>query len=200
MPSPVEQEAANLAGSLTLRNGQIFHWRAIRPDDAERLQAFHGRLSHQSLFFRFFGEMPVLDRELAERLSRVDYTDRMAIVVTPGTAADEPIVAVARYQRTEPEAAEFALAVEDCWQGQHIGPQILWTLAAYARRRGFTTLIANVLYDNDRMLTLLRRSGFPSVHHLREGRVEARLDITGLDAQTPAEQQRTDSSSAAGEL
>ncbi|MGE5333775.1 MAG: N-acetyltransferase family protein [Nitrososphaerota archaeon] len=196
MPLPVEQEAANLAGTLTLRNGEVFHWRAIRPDDAPRLQAFHHRLSHQSLFFRFFGEMPELSRELAERLSHVDYADRMAIVVTPGTGADEPIVAVARYQRAEPDAAEFAIVTEDRWQGQGIGPQLLRVLAVYARRRGFTTLIANVLYDNDRMLAMLRHIGIPSVHHLREGRVEARLDITGLDAGTPAEQQQTDSPAA----
>lgn len=196
MPSPLEQEGANFAGTLTLGNGEVFHWRTIRPDDAPRLQAFHRRISHQSLFFRFFGEMPVLSRELAERLSQVDYADRMAIVVTPGTDLDEPIVAVARYQRAEPDAAEFAIVIEDRWQGQGMGPQLLHALASYARRRGFTTLIANVLYDNDRMLAMLRHIGMPSVHHLREGRVEARLDISGLDARTPAEQRHTDSSAA----
>lgn len=196
MPSPLEQEGVNFAGMLTLRNGEVFHWRVIRPDDAPRLQAFHLRLSHQSLFYRFFGEMPVLSRELAERLSQVDYADRMAIVVTPGTGPDEPIVAVARYQRAEPDAAELAIAIEDRWQGQGIGPQLLRALAEYARRRGFATLIANVLYDNDRMLAMLRHIGIPSVHRLREGRVEARLDLSGLDVRTPAEQRHTDSSEA----
>jgi GNAT superfamily N-acetyltransferase len=172
------QEAASLGGPLTLRDGAVFSWRAIRADDAERLRAFHSRLSHQTLFYRFFGEMPVLSHELAERLCQVNYRDRMAIVAKSGAGADEPIIAVARYEATEPEAAEMALVIEDRWQGQGIGPQLLMLLAAYARRSGFTTFIANVKYDNDHMLIMLRHSGFPSIHRLREGHVEARLDIT----------------------
>ena len=171
--------------TLTLRDGRVIHMRPIHSDDAPRLQDFHQRLSHQSLYFRFFGEMPELNRELAERLSHVDYMDRMAIVATPGADTDAPIIAVARYQRVEEpaaRAAELALAVEDSWQGQGIGPQLLRTLAAYARDRSFTTLVANVLYDNGRMLAMLRHLGIPSMHHLREGRVEVRLDISAGNA------------------
>ena len=171
--------------TLTLRDGRVIHMRPIHSDDAPRLQDFHHRLSHQSLYFRFFGEMPELNRELAERLSDVDYVERMAIVATPAADADAPIIAVARYQRVEEpaaRAAELALAVEDSWQGQGIGPQLLRALATHARDRGFTTLVANVLYDNSRMLAMLRHLGIPSTHHLREGRVEARLDISAGNA------------------
>ena len=167
--------------TLTLRDGRVIHMRPIHSDDAPRLQDFHHRLSHQSLYFRFFGEMPELNRELAERLSDVDYVERMAIVATPAADADAPIIAVARYQRVEEpaaRAAELALAVEDSWQGQGIGPQLLRALATHARDRGFTTLVANVLYDNSRMLAMLRHLGIPSTHHLREGRVEVRLNIS----------------------
>lgn len=171
--------------TLTLRDGRVIHMRPIHSDDAPRLQDFHHRLSHQSLYFRFFGEMPELNRELAERLSDVDYVERMAIVATPAADADAPIIAVARYQRVEKpaaQAAELALAVEDSWQGQGIGPQLLRALATYARDRGFTTLVANVLYDNGRMLAMLHHLGIPSTHLLREGRVEARLDISAGNA------------------
>ncbi len=173
---------AELDGPLVLHNGTVLHQRAIHPDDAQGLQAFHARLSRQAITFRFFGAMSTLSSELAERLSHVDYTNRMAVVATLGVGADDPIIAVARYQRTEPEAAEIGLAVEDRWQGQGLGPQLLWTLAAYARRRGYTTFIADVMYDNERMLTMLRHCGFPTTFHLHDGRVEARLDISGLSA------------------
>ena len=180
--SDIPPDVAALGGSLALRSASIFQWRAIHPDDAPRLQAFHQRLSHQTLLFRFFGEMPVLSWEFAERLSHVDYHDRMAIVVTPGASADEPIVAVARYEQTVPGEAEFALVIEDRWQGQGIGPQLLRALARYARGRGYSTLIGNVMYDNEHMLAMLRHLGIPATHHLREGRVEVRLDISALDA------------------
>lgn len=71
--------------------------------------------------------------------------------------------------------------MEDRWQGQGIAPQLLWSLASYARTRGFTTFIANVMTDNDHMLALLRHSGMPTTTRLRDGYVEARLDISGLE-------------------
>lgn len=178
------REVAELAGPLELRDGARLHQRAIRADDAVRLRAFHERLSRQTIVLRFFGVMPELSDELAERLSHVDYDSRMAVVATATDEVDAPIIAVVRYQRSEPEAAEIALAVEDSWQGRGIGPQLLDTLAAYARLRGFTTLIAEVMYTNDHMLALLRHARFPITFHLSNGRVEARLDISGIRADT----------------
>lgn len=174
------RDAAALARPMVLHDGTVLHQRAIRPDDAPCLQTFHGRLLRQTILFRFSGVMPELRRVLAECLSHVDYENRMAVVVTPGASADESIIAFARYRRTAPEAAEVALAVEDRWQGRGIGTQLLRTLAAYARGRGFTTLIAEVMYDNDRMLTMLRHSGIPTNLHLRHGHVEGQLDISGI--------------------
>ena len=190
--APVElmpSGAAALEGPLTLRDGATLHRRAIRADDAPRLRAFHHRLSRQTVMLRFFGVMPELSHELAERLSHVDYDSRMAVVATQEASADAPIVAVVRYQRAEPDAAEIALAVEDSWQGRGIGPQLLDTLAAYARRRGFITLIAEVMYSNDHMLALLRHSRFPVTFHLRDGRVQARMDISSLSEGTPGSQE-----------
>jgi GNAT superfamily N-acetyltransferase len=82
-----------------------------------------------------------------------------------------------------PEVAEIALAVEDCWQGRGIGSRLVRTLAAYARRRGFTTFIAEVMYDNDRVLALLCHCGFPTTLRWCAGRIVARLAISGSDAQ-----------------
>lgn len=171
------REAARLSGPFPLRDGTVLHQRAIRVDDASRLQAFHQRLSERAVFFRFAGILPELNRELAERLSQVDYVDRMAIVLTSGPNIEEPIIAVARYQRVEHDTAEFALVLEDAWQGRGIGPRLLRTLAAYAVSQGFTKFLANVLYDNDRMLALLRHSGMLTTLRIRDGYAEAWLDI-----------------------
>jgi GNAT superfamily N-acetyltransferase len=57
--------------------------------------------------------------------------------------------------------ADTALAVEDCWQGRGIASRLVRSLATYARRRGFTPLIAEVMYDNVRILALLRHCVFP---------------------------------------
>ena len=172
------RDAAELDGPFPLREGATLHQRAFRVDDAPRLQRFHQRLSERSIFFRFAGVMPELNRALAERLSQVDYAERMAIVVTGGRGVDEPIIAVARYERNGTDSAEFAIAVDDAWQGRGIGPRLLRTLAAYALRQGFTSFLANVLYDNEHMLALLRQSGMLTTLRIRDGYAEAWLDIT----------------------
>ena len=79
--------------------------------------------------------------------------------------------------------AEIALAVEACWQGRGIGSRLVQSLAAHARRRGFTPLIAEVRYDNVRMLALLRHWVFPATLRLCCGRIEARLATSTSDAQ-----------------
>ena len=173
------RDAAELDEPFPLRDGATLHQRAIRVDDAPRLQRFHQRLSERPVFFRFAGIMPELNRALAEHLSQVDYAERMAIVVTVGSGVDEPILAVARYERIGPGSAEFAIAVDDSWQGRGIGPRLLRTLATYALRRGFTVFLANVLYDNEHMLALLRQSGMLTTVRIRDGYAEAWLDITG---------------------
>lgn len=177
--SALPRDAAALARALTLPDGATLRLRAICPDDAPRLQAFHERLSPQAICFRFFGIMPELTSAFAERLSHVDYDERMAVVATPSADASAPIIAVARYERTARTEAEFALVVEDDWQGKGIGPRLLWALAEYARDHEITTFIAEVMYTNERMLALLRHARFPVTMRMREGRVVARLDITG---------------------
>lgn len=188
-PSLMPREAAQLDRPLTLRDGASVRQRAIRPDDAGRLQALHARLSRETIVFRFFGALPVLADEFAGRLSNVDYDARMAVVATIGEGVSEEIIAVARYQTVDAGVAEMALAVEDRWQEHGIGHQLLWSLASYARRRGFATFIAVVMYENEHMLALLRHSGLPTEFSMNEGRVEARIDITDLGVPTPLDWQ-----------
>src|SRR6516225_534868 len=82
---------------LTLPDGATVQMRAIRADDTERLRAFHARLSPDTIYLRFFSVVPVLMPHMAERLTHVDYENRMALVATTGAGDDEQIVAVVRY-------------------------------------------------------------------------------------------------------
>jgi GNAT superfamily N-acetyltransferase len=150
-----------------LRDGGTVRLRPIRPDDAPRLQAFHGRLSRDSIVMRFFSPLPVLSDERAAYFTTVDFDRRLAIVaVEPADAIDRPggdelIVGVARYDRVGDDRAEIALIVEDRVQHHGIGSALFWALVDAARKRGIVTLTAEVLAENRRMLRLLRESGLP---------------------------------------
>jgi RimJ/RimL family protein N-acetyltransferase len=170
------------AESVQLRNGAWVTTRAIRPDDAPRLQAFHARLSPQSVYLRWLSAHPVLTDDEAALLSQVDYHERMAYVATRPVAAGEEIIGVARYAAapTEgPGAAEAAVVVADDLQQHGLGTLLLGRLLAYARTQGLTTCVAEINAQNARMLRFIQRGGLPTTRRLESGSWQVRIDISG---------------------
>lgn len=148
---PQEWEA-----DVVMASGRPLHVRPIEPGDAPRLQAFHARLSDQSVYYRYFGPKPTLSAEELVRLTTVDYRTRMAFV---GLLRGE-IVGVARYEGIDETTAEVAFVVRDDLQGRGIGSILLEHLAAAARERGITRFVAETLPMNQRMIATFRESGF----------------------------------------
>ena len=182
----LSQLLQRLEGSLELLTGERVHVRAIRPDDTARLQAFHAHLSSDSVVYRFFRYLPVLPDADAMRFTHVDYVDRMALVATDGQGEDESILGVVRYDRMGPEVAEVAFVVADRWQGHGISTALLHRLAAYARLRGITRLLAVTLATNAKMLEVLRHAGYPLSAHYATGEVEMTMDISAPAPGEPA--------------
>lgn len=146
---------------VRLRDGSTVDMRAIRPTDAPALQRLLGRLSDTSNYFRFFRHQRSLSDEQAHRLSEVDGANRFALVAVTPEQPDE-VIAVARYVRVEESSrAEFAIAVEDAWQGRGLGRVLMLALADAARARGITHLEGLVLPENTRMIRFLRSLDLP---------------------------------------
>jgi GNAT superfamily N-acetyltransferase len=134
--------------------------RPIRPDDAERLTAFHGRLSRKTIYYRFFSIVPSLNEKMLRHFVDTDYDHRLALV----GVFDGQIIGVARYERYEGTSdAEVAFVVEDAFQGHGVGALLFERLIAAARRRGVTRFVADTLADNMQMLRLFSDMGF-TVH------------------------------------
>lgn len=178
-------DAARLEGPLTLYDGTTIHVRAIRPDDDERLRAFHRQLSPDSIMFRFFHFLPELPGPDATHFTHLDYVDRMALLATTGAGEEDEILGVVRYDRIAEATAEVAFVVADKWQGRGIATALLYRLAAYARAKGFATFVAVTMGGNARMIEVLRNSGFPWTTTYSAGTLEVRLNITKPPA-TPA--------------
>ena len=164
--------------AITLLDGSVVWVRAIRPEDTERLRAFHARLSPDTIRQRFFHCMPQLTVRMAEHFTHVDQRNRAALIATRGSGASEEIVGVVSYDRIGPATAGVAFLVADRWQGHGIATALLQRLAAFALARGFTTLVAITMAGNVRMLRVLRHAGFPLTMSIHSGEVEAQLDIT----------------------
>ncbi|MGA2820949.1 MAG: GNAT family N-acetyltransferase [Anaerolineales bacterium] len=168
-------------GTYQLKDGTIVTIRPVRPDDAPRLQALFHRLSRESAYFRFLGFMKELSDEQAIRLAGVDGRAQAALVAARREKDEEKILGVARYALPEaPETgpADFAIAVEDRYQGQGLGITLLRALVAYARTLGINAFLATVSAENSRMLRFLENSGFPMrVADRAPGQVQFRIDL-----------------------
>ena len=129
--------------------------RPVRADDDARLARMWPRLSMDSIYRRFHSPLRGLPPATVDHLVAVDHDLREALVAVVG----DEVVGVARYDRSpaDPDSAEFAVVVEDAWQGIGVGRQLLDELAALAARRGVRRLTAIVQMDNDRMVWLIRR-------------------------------------------
>ena len=129
--------------------------RPVRPDDNVLFRRMWPRLSRETVYRRFHAPVHRLPVETVRRLVEVDHHLREAVVAVVGGE----VVGVARYDRSpaDPATAEFAIVVEDAWQGMGVGRQLLTELVALAAERGVDVLTATVQPDNDRVISLIRR-------------------------------------------
>src|SRR3990170_3973687 len=152
----IAQPPRHWEADVLLRDGRTAHLRPIRPDDAELMVDFYGRVSEESKYFRFFTPMPTLSDKDVQRFTNVDHHDRVAFVMELGGL----MIAVGRYDVVKDGEAEVAFLVEDRHQGRGIAQLLLEHLAQAGRERGVERFIAEVLPDNQKMIATFRDAGY----------------------------------------
>jgi acetyltransferase len=163
------------------RDGRRFMLRPVLPQDRSLLCSLVQRLSVSSRRFRFHGIVNALSEQAAQYMSAVDYSNHLAFVVSVVLDDSEKIVAEARWCKDPSgEGAEFAIVVDDTWQGMGVGKRLMQALADSANAKGLTWLCGEVLADNAPMLGMLRGLGFhctPDLHDDTVIRVERNLTL-----------------------
>lgn len=158
MPSTSEPTAAvQWPTAVPLRDGSTVLVRPVEPSDRGLLRRGLERLSDESRYRRFLSPVPRLSESQLRYLTDVDHHDHEALIALEPESGEA--LGVARYVRTDPEAAEFAVTVIDDWQGRGLGSALLDLLAGRAREEGITSFGALLLAENEEMLQLLRRLG-----------------------------------------
>ncbi|WP_426244338.1 GNAT family N-acetyltransferase [Nocardioides sp. LHG3406-4] len=171
---------------VLLRDGRTAHIRPIRPDDAELLVDFYARVSPESKYYRFFSPMPELSAKDVKRFTQVDYTDRVAFILTIGGE----MIAVGRYDVVKPGVAEVAFLVEDRHQGRGIGQLLLEHLAQAGRERGVERFVADILPDNHAMIRTFRDAGYQIASEYDDGVMGLVFDIDPTDTALGVMEQR----------
>jgi GNAT superfamily N-acetyltransferase len=183
MPISLYAHARSLEQTpLILSDGVRLAVRPIHPSDAPALRRLHARLSELSIYLRYFTILPELSESLARELAEADGIGR-ALLVVPDPERPDEIVALAQWDR-EPGAdtAEFALLVDDRWQGRGLGLALMRRLVAAARARGIRSLYGLVLVQNGPMQRLLARLDLPSRRTWDFDTVRVDLDLAGAPA------------------
>jgi RimJ/RimL family protein N-acetyltransferase len=133
----------------TLKDNRLVRIRAIRPHDKPELAAALAALSPESQHSRFLSAKPSFSEAELRYLTEVDGWDHVALVASP-VEDPEAIVGVARFVRDRERAdtAEFAIVVDDAWQGLGLATRLAEALVARALVRGVTRFTATTLSDN----------------------------------------------------
>jgi acetyltransferase len=138
--------------------------RPIRPEDAAAHTAFFSRISPQDVRYRFFSAMRELSPEQTARLTQVDYDREMAFIAVNETTGDT--VGVSRLAcDSDGRSGEFAVIVQADMKGRGLASHLMRRLIDWARMRGLTEVVGQILADNHPMLAFIRRLGF-TVHRM----------------------------------
>ncbi len=134
--------------------------RPILPQDSGLLDELVRGLSPESRRRRFHGAVNLSPTRLQE-MANVDFTRRVALVVTTTVGGAERLIADARYVvDADGLGAEFAIMVAAGWQRRGVGAWALRALQDAANRAGLQWLRGDVLNENTPMLGLMQQCGF----------------------------------------
>jgi acyl-CoA synthetase (NDP forming)/GNAT superfamily N-acetyltransferase len=141
---------------VVLRDGSTARVRVAGPADAPLVRDLLERLEPEARWFRFFSGGVNVERAAAQAVAP---QDGLALLVVTG--APERAVGHALYERTAPDVAEVAFAVDGPWQGRGLATTLLAHLASAAADDGIAVFEALTLAGNHRMIGVFRASGFP---------------------------------------
>ncbi|MCB1669746.1 MAG: GNAT family N-acetyltransferase [Gammaproteobacteria bacterium] len=136
--------------------------RPILPEDADIEWEFVHGLSAQSRYYRFCAGTRDLTPAMVSYFTHIDFSVHMALIaVIVKPDGKEREIAVGRYFKLDTgNGCEFAIVVDDRYQGLGVGHRLMELLIEDARTKGYAVMEGEVVADNRRMLDFVRELGF----------------------------------------
>ncbi len=151
--------------------------RPIRGDDETNLARFHGTLSPETVYTRYFNVLKLSKRVAHERLDRVCHPvadDEIVLLAE----MDRQIIGVGRLSVLHgPTSGEVAFVVGDTFQRQGIGAELLRRLLSVARERKLGRVFAHFLCANVAMRRICLNAGMRLTSGLKESVATAEIDF-----------------------
>ena len=139
------------------------HFRLIRPDDTDRIKELFYDLSEESIYFRFLTPLRSLRRQTLQDFYNVDQKSDISVVAVIKSDEEgetETIIGAGRYllNRSTNEA-EFAILIQDEFQGKGVGTYLLNHLMRIAKSKGIDAFVAYVHPQNQPMIRFIHKTG-----------------------------------------
>jgi acetate---CoA ligase (ADP-forming) len=159
---------------VLLSDGTTAQVRPVEPSDAAGIAELYGRVSRETIYFRYFSARPKVPPEEIEQLVHPDGADVVVLV----TVRHDQILGIAQYYRDPgKDEAEVAFMVDDAFQGHGIGTVMLEHLADQAGHHGIRRFIADTLAENHKMLRVFSEAGFVQQYSRRHEVIRVVLEI-----------------------
>ncbi|MDX1904357.1 MAG: GNAT family N-acetyltransferase [Thermonemataceae bacterium] len=170
--------------SFHTSKNDVVYFRRLNEFDVQPLVDFYYRLSHETRYLRF----QMITENLPEK-KIYEYAEQLCLLSNQGLAivayilqndGSEVFVGVARYilDTNSQEKAEFAIVLDDAYQGLGIGIYLLSKLFEEAKRYGLRVIYGTMLYSNTGMVQLIKKL-CPENHHFHhlDGQMEVEIKL-----------------------
>jgi acetyltransferase len=145
---------------VRLRNNQAVILRQANPNDLDRLMTMHHWVSSESLYQRYLRHTEVSESEM-RMICHLKPSQGVAFVAGM-EGAQEIVIGYGYYvidSNAEPVTAEFALLVQDDYQGLGLGSLLLEMLVTHALQHGVAAFDMVVAANNHAIMQLIRSIG-----------------------------------------
>jgi RimJ/RimL family protein N-acetyltransferase len=162
-----------------LNNGTLALIRPVQPDDLYRIDTMHRRLSATSLYFRYLRPYRPTLADAQRICSSNDHSAGMIAT----TAVGSDVLGLVHYAVDESlptGAAELGIVVIDHAQGQGLGRFLLEQISQQALIRGIHEFQMYIHLENEAMIRLLQRIGYPIQERVAYGVREIRMILAPI--------------------
>ncbi len=157
VPYPEELET-----TMVLSDGTEVQVRPVKPTDEEPFKDLFYSLSDQSKYLRFFSRAQFMPHGNRQTFVNVNYNEQVAPAVVVDSADGERAPGLGQYIKVPNQPrAEVAFLVGDEWQHKGLGSKLMDYLIRIARQSDLKGFEADVLVENQSMLSVFEGLPFP---------------------------------------
>jgi len=165
---------------VLLRDGSSVTVRAATANDAATVENLVTRVSEESRYFRFMAGVSYVSKSAIHDMCVNEPRDRASLLAILGSEGAEKVVGVGNYAGLGVRnTAEVSFLVDDEMHGKGVGTLLLERLAGIAAANGFVGFEAEMLYENEKMMTVFKDAGFEVVQAIGGSTVHIEFPVGG---------------------